>query len=181
MRFFPEMSSTKELKNYALLGAVIKNDIDSARKLLIEGANPNYCTGEVPVMNFAINKNQIDMIKLLVEYPVVVDETLMEYILKPENDKIAYEFVSHLIHHKKNVKFIQRIFDDVVWNEDCQDSLALDLLKLLLENGLPIDDYVYPDYVVGGAIEDLGLTPLQTSIMNEKASFVSILSDFNYY
>lgn len=172
------MTTVEEIKNYALLGAVIKNNVNIARKLLIEGADPDYSVHLVKLykklIHLALKRKQIDMIKLLVEFGAEIDECFLESIFLPENHKFTKELVTYIIQYNRDTKFIQKVFDELTVCSDFPEPLSMEIFKILIDHDLPIDDIIHFDYQVNSNDDDV--TPLQHSLIYNKTSFVSMIA-----
>lgn len=152
----------EDAKNIALWEAVKQGDVDAARLLLDQGADPNFrLQFNQSLMHLAMVKNHLDAIKLLVQYSVNVDCTLVEYIFKFSNNDYVKELMSHIITYNNNLKVIQLMFQYLVYSK-CQGPSALDILEFLVHQGLPIDEF-----------NENYRTPLHLSITYKRIDFVS--------
>lgn len=156
-------------KNIALEAAVKKSDIDEVHRLLEQGASPNYrprCYESL--MHLASTKKQPEVIKLLARYGATVDPNLIKCIFYSQSIDYFQEVVFYMLKCNTNIKFIQTVFKELVYNLDYAGPKALWILALLLKHGLPIDDYT-DDYSCSG------FTPLLNSVDVDRIHFVRIL------
>lgn len=148
-----------------LQDAVIDGELKKVIKLLDEGAIPSYKPDwwRNKMIRLAIRENHPEVVKLFIQNEdIEIDRELINYIFSKENSQHARELLALVIRHHKNGKLIEKIFFKLVYTNHYEKTLALDMLKLLLEHGLPTDDFI------GGS----DFTPLHLSVKNRKADFV---------
>lgn len=167
-----------------LRNAVETGNISKARLLLdLHGVDPNDKPWPVsqPLLDLAVERNHKDIIKLLVQYGAKTDTKIIKYIFKYNYH--VKELLTHVIKYNDNVHLLQEIFYHLTDHGDRVGPSALDIFKLLLDRGLPVDDFIqgvtkiyyFPD---GHDDDDDDepedvFTPLQWSIENKRIDFVS--------
>lgn len=155
--------SSEFCKEYILLGAVDKGNINIVRKLLDQGADPNYEPDFFPAfMTIAVDRKRDEIIKLLVEHRSKVDKKLIGYIFDPYK-KNATELAVHVISHNKgDDKVLQMMFEGLL----CDYLLpeAQHILELLIDHGLSLQNYI-----------SSGMTALQVCVDKGNNNLVSTL------
>lgn len=157
-------SEMENFKNYALAGAVMKCDLNAIEVLLNQGADPNHLIKpDISLLDQAVEDNNFDIVKSLVHYGAKASNKVISYILDSKTILEAKNLLFHVIEQSKNVELIQHTFNVLVELEHNENDklAALEIFQLLLEQGLPLDDF-----------SELGFTPLHLSIRKRKIDFV---------
>jgi len=166
-------------KNPGLYDAVNRQDIKLMKELLDAGADANEKYSGAPMILWAANSGNCDMIKLLVEKGAKVDETnisgsnalsfLVEYGEEPE---VLLEK-----NKKINEKLISRVKGDTAkvakWlvHEDINRfSKVADKVKTLIDLGAD------PNFLLGNMSVKIG-TPFLNAIQKNKLNLVKIMID----
>lgn len=165
--------------------AVQEGDVDAVRTLLDQGADPNFRAKyyDSLISQCYVAEKELKISKLLVENGIVLNQRQVTDVFEDKNSDFIQEIVPHIVEHcQKNKEVIlQFVYFELI--RHCKSELGLDLLKFLLDHGLPVDDYFEEDE------ERKPFTPLHIAVINEKHSFVSrfiiffnsILSFFRQY
>lgn len=141
-----------EVLNEALLGAAIKGNVAKVEKLLEEGADATCLVEDsASLIHSATKRNNEEMVSLI-----------LKYVFLEDNERLT-NFIVDIVECNKNLKLLQAISKELIGS--CVHSLDLEILGLLLKQGLPID----------GDINEHGWTLLHHSISNEKNDLVSII------
>lgn len=151
--------------------AVRQNNLNEAREQLENGADPNFLYQSnaffLPLINLAISKNYVDIAKLLVTHGSTVNSNLINEILSSENIPSSVDLLAHIIEIRKDNEILQMIFAEL-FNVDFERPTAVDFLRLLVDHGFDIDDYIVSKF-----IWTIGETPLHFSIENQRRDIVS--------
>lgn len=163
-------NSLEDYINYALIAATEEDDVDAVRELLIKGADPNVkviCKESENIFEGSI----IEIGKLLVDYGFTLNRYHLRWIFADANADYVKEVVPYILERRKNNAEI--VVDTFLELLDCDYELGqteLEIFKMLLANGLPIDDYLY-DLDFDSAQQ----TALDLSVSFDKIDFVSSL------
>lgn len=136
--------------NFELKQAVEKCDVNKVRELLDQGQDPYFVSWPLymvyqSVFRSGFDHNRIEIAKLLLKHGAKPDEVF------------------------ESVKLVQTIFAKLLNNDYATGPTGLEILELLLDHGLPVDDFVEDD----DRILKSGMTPLHHSIDNHRTDFVS--------
>lgn len=156
-----------------LEAAVKSNDIEKVRELLDEGVNNPIHT---PFIHLAMTKNHIEIVKLLVQHcKANVHLVLERYCCESKSGSQFFhkELFAYIVQlYGSDTKLIQKIFQKLVVSS-CRGPLALEIFELLLDSGLPLDDFIEVA-VTKGTLNRLK-TPLIHSIATNRVDFVYLL------
>lgn len=126
----------------------IEDNIEMVQLLLERGVDPNlHCSDTL--FRLAIRQHNVGIIKLLFKYKAKVEfkrydgqeDNVMEYIFYADNSRYCYEFIELIVAYNKDVEFIKNLFFKLTYSV-FRDASATKALKLLLDNGLPIEDFI---------------------------------------
>lgn len=161
-----EVTVMEYSSNISLEEAVKRSDVKAVQELLEKGADPNYKPRSYDsLMHLALKKKHVEVIKLLVQYGAKVKQHFLSEIFNFNSIEISKEFVTQIIKYNEDVEIIIKIFMQLTYCKSTE-PLMMDMLKLLLNHGLPVDD----------PIDSQSRTPLHYSILSNKADFVSKLN-----
>lgn len=147
----------------------------------------------------AMNEKDIQIFKLLVQHGAIIERRWFDDLFAiSEHSQYAEELVAHVIKYNKDTEFIQMIFSELAssgadeFDEDDEDEddledppysgqededdykfpepIKLNIFKLLLDHGVPINEFIFDEYE-----EEKCSTPLHLSICGKKLDFVSLL------
>lgn len=166
------MCSSLDLKNYALLGAKIRGDLEAVQKILEEGASPNFLFSLEPQEADATSKkNHVEIIKILYEHEDCDYDDLFDYIFETSTLEQIHEVFLYMIERNHNFSSAQHIFSRIIRmrSKKLSEFDWLNTLKLLLDHGLLVNEYNDDDL----RPDDDYLTPLQLSIEDRRKNFVS--------
>lgn len=166
------MSSENE-KNVELAKAVEEGNVEAVHELLNQGADPNYLAqDDKTLVELSMKKNYIDIIKLLIQYGATLEkesEELGLYIFEAEDGRRSKELVAHIFKYTKDVELLERFMFFLTFCTNHNEGL--DILILLLDLGLPINEYI-GEFTE----EDDTYTGLHLSVMENRIDFVSIFN-----
>lgn len=159
-----------ELKDVSELEAGIKNnDLEQVQKLLDDGVHPNF----LPYFWWLDNEISMDdtrskIIKLLVDHGFFLGDDFLMWIF--DSDRHNTELLKCIIDmNAADDQLLQKIFVRLVFSEYKRKS-ALDVLRCLLDQGMPLDEYIEDN-----ALWSYSVTPLHISVMVENIDFVTLL------
>lgn len=158
----------EKFKNYALYGAVHENDVKLARELLTKhGADVNYRYKSKEshyLITACCNHLRDVMLKLLVENGAILDCLQIFFLFNTSGDFIK-KVVPHIIMHNRNKKTVLQSICYFTLDRKCRlRESRLDILKLLLDYGLPINDYLMD--------HNRFYTPFHICLLNNEENFV---------
>lgn len=136
-----------------LAEAVEQGNVDAVRELLIGGRNTEDYEKDGKIegstlMNLALAGSHVEIMKLLFSYGAVVEFDFLTNVFKMENSDHVLELVSYFIEFGNNDddnQLIMNIFV-ILLKSNFEGSTALEVLKLLLNNGL--DGHYFFDEVL---------------------------------
>lgn len=171
------MSCTTNKKNKALMKAVEEENSSTVRDLLDQGADPNAFFGkDASLLQLAVRKSNVEIIKLLVQYGANINapemwrkNNLLNYVFDPVNNHYCKELLAHMIKYNDK-ELIHDVYVELADMQcECKGPLALEVLDLLLDHGLPIDDFIKGTTFL--YLKD-SYTPLQLAVREDKMDFV---------
>lgn len=145
--------------NAALYEAVNNGNVPAVRELLEQGGLPDLST-RLLLIEFFVNRKNVEVIKLLIASDVCLNYTLMEHIFMCET--CPKELISLFFEYTKYMKFIETSLLFLICNSNRRKS-GLKFLEHLLDQGLPIDTFISYKY----------FTPLQLSVIYKRIDIVS--------
>lgn len=158
---------------FALWDAVGNSDTNKVRELLEEGANPDYWIEHESCLDVAMDKEDTEIIKLLVQYGA---ELNFENYLWLEGIFTTYythseakEIMAHFVKYVKDIDVFHHLSQFLI-TSDLKGPQAMEFLQFLLDNGMPVNEF-YP-YTNWTDDEDT-YTPLHLSIHENRMDFVS--------
>lgn len=162
-------SRYKSQSNIVALEAAIKSkDTKKLRQLLERGSESNHKS----LMSLALKSKNVEIVKLMVQYGCKVDDDLIEYTNKFKNKDLLIYILDYFNNDKK---LLQKIFCTLECGWDM--PVQLELLRVILDKGLPIEDFIFDSYIKYCSYTDTfgSLTPLSYSIAKCNEGFVSLL------
>lgn len=149
-------------------------------RLLSEGANPNHRTKSKKfMMRIAASKNNVEIVKLLVRYGANITVRLIKCIFESVMDH-ADDIIPLIIAYNENrqKQLLQMMVCKLILHIDPEENPpASNVLKLLIDLGLPLDDYIeWTFYEEEPMVYEKKIelfSPLHLSIINAKKDFVS--------
>lgn len=138
--------------NCALNEAVKNCDIMKVRELLDRHPDPRRFI-DFWSLSWALEKNYLDIFKLLVDYGAILEKKLLRHVFHLKNGQIVKDIITRAVNFNQSIDFVQICFKELIRSHLTPTSSALEILNILLDNGLPLDD----------TINDL--TPLQHIII----------------
>lgn len=116
----------------------------------------------------AVPKDLVEEITLLIQKKQEKNTSLIiklidEYIINEKNSHRCIKMLKHIIEQTKSIEFIQMIYYRSAF--EVYGPLTVDVLRLLLDHGLPIDDYLNPNICSTTFNMVKGHTPLHYSII----------------
>lgn len=153
----PKAQSKKCLLKLAIGEIVDEEDsfddnTEMVKLLLEKGVDPNLHSSR-SLFQLAIRQHNDEIIKLLFKHKAKLefehynedededDDDVMEYIFHAHNSHDCYEFIKLIVDYNKDAEFIKNLFFKLTFSV-FHDALAVKAFELLLDNGLPIDDFV---------------------------------------
>lgn len=180
-----------DLMNLALLEAMKKSDVDAVCKLLCQGADIfklylmddddldvfetneyTFHLGSWSKLSPDIKQKRKEIIKLILESKNCFDYGMIEYVYQSQDTEFAREYVTYIIDHNCEVEkeeLLKDIFYNLVIQRSRHGPLELEILKLLLSCGLPIEDFIDNTDFIG---DKDSYTPLQCCVWSCTLSFV---------
>lgn len=153
------------------MGAIKDKDVDATRVLLNRGADPNFQASSKYESRSLFEQNNVEIGKLLVEFGCKLDEGSIRYIFVHTDTNFVKEIVPCILKYNANDdELVRLIFCELFQtNFKINPSEEMKIFKLLLEHGLPVDDYL---------LDDDGVTRTFTTLHQsvQKFNFVSIQS-----
>lgn len=150
---------------FPLALAVRAGNLTTVRELLMLGANPNHhlANGKT-LMELALAENYIEIVKVLFEHGAKVKSDLLKAIFKMKNTNQVKELLTHFIVTGKYAgnELLQKICHRLI-ESNYEESLAMEILNLLLNNGLNADN---PEH----------FSILHRCVYSNKYEFVSMIS-----
>lgn len=161
-------------KSIALSEAVVQGSVKAVHECLEQGADPNYLNQDGnTLLNLAMTQDHIDIIKLLVQYGADLKtvEDFERYIIDIKNSDLCKEVLTHIIKYSNDVRLESFLFF-LTFGCHHEGSLALEIMKLLFDSGLPFDDYI-KDWAFTEMDDEY--TPLHRCIQDNRIDFVRIM------
>lgn len=156
------------MNNNTFEKAVEEGDVRAVQIFLDQEASLNYSTF-LSLLQTTVSENHFKIIELLVKYGITIDEEAIECIFKLENGQQVKEIMTLIV--RKDTENIQRI--KIIYSKLVKSKifgqLALDILILLLDCGLPDENYIVSHDCIIGTDK---MTPLQYCITERRADFV---------
>lgn len=143
-------------RNCELYRAVRLADKEGVERILRKGETIR--TAHEGFFPSPMTENHVEIVKLLLRHAAIKKEKTMFPVYS-----IRFRM------QDKTIKTVKIIFEELM-NSECKGPLELDVLKLLIDHGLPVNDY-YRDFS-REYISTLA-TPLFLSIKKKRADFVS--------
>lgn len=161
------------------LGRALKcRDIDEVRNLVEQGADSSdlFCSWYSVTRNYEadLEENDVEIIKLFLKHNFfdgvnaknIMDGCWIQYILKPSNKRYAYELIAHILNFNKDIELFQYIFLEIIKiSRNYEGPSSPDILRLLLDYGMPINDFIADDIFESF---DESFTALHYSIMRQR-------------
>lgn len=169
------MCSKKPSVDLSFKEAIAQGDVAAIQNLLDQNSLDLNCFEDFEPKFFRSPHTQshVQIVKLLAEYGVTMTRGVIHEIFSPDCGLHAKELVINILSHQNSLKMMHMmtIFDELVKSKGLDESLALEIFKVLLDKGLPVNDfggYDFHDFTSLGA-----MTPLHHCITNGKSDFVS--------
>lgn len=151
---------------------VINSDVKALCELLNEGSLSQ--TTKKQLMDAAVDRNNLKIIKLLIQYGVEVYRSTVRKIFQSEKSQHIKKTVIDIISFSTTSKTVGRIFYELLRNDYFTELSNLEILKAILDHGIPINKSMY--WPIGEG--SFNYTPIQISIMRNRVDYVRKITNF---
>lgn len=154
------MSSEEYSDNIALETAVKRSNVNAVRELLEKGADALYKPRSYDsLIGLALKKKNVEIIILLIQHGAAVSKDSLESIFELKSFDDSKNVIIEIIKLNKDFQIICGVFTNLTFSK-CRGPIALEILDLLFDHGLPIDDPIDFHYdtplnycVMGGRLD----------------------------
>lgn len=164
----------------ALVRAIEKGDVNFVRKMLKKGTDPNhFLSCDLLQLQKPLDKNHSKIMKLLLQHKMKIKLDFITEMIKPRHSKYAEDLMTFVFNYDKS--YLQKIFEELLigpvrkrstWTLNYEECIKI--LELLLDHGMPINDFVYYDVFDDNddPQDRVKLTPMQLCIYLKRTFYV---------